>query len=61
MPGSGGTGTGSQAAIVAWAIDTTLTSVNSMINAMEQSIMASQTISQRAAPSRTVQWVGQTR
>ncbi len=31
------------------------------ISAMDTSIMTSKTTSQRAPPSRTVQWVGQTR
>lgn len=61
VPGSAGTGTGSRATIVAWAMDTTLTSMKSMINAMDTSITVSQRTSQRSPPSRTVQWLGQTR
>ncbi|CAM5325470.1 hypothetical protein SALBM135S_07151 [Streptomyces alboniger] len=61
VPFSGKTGIGSRATIVAWAIETTLTSMNSSIRPIATSIVTSRPMSQLSAPSRSVQWVGQTR
>ncbi len=61
VPGSGVTGTGSRATSVAWAMETTLTSMKSPISPIETSIAVSATTSQRSPFSRSVQCVGQTR
>ncbi len=61
VPGSGVTGTGSRATSVAWAMETTLTSMNSSISAIDTSITVSAATSQRSPFSRSVQCVGQTR
>lgn len=61
VPGSARTGIGSRATMVAWAIDVTFTSMKKQMRPIDTSITVSRWTSQRSPPSRTVQWLGQTR
>ncbi len=61
VPFSAYTGIGSRATMVAWAIEVTFTSMKKQMSPIDTSITVSYGTRQVSSPSRTVQWLGQTR